>query len=413
MRHPEKTTSPGSLDRQRLKSIYESLRPAYEAALQAVLREIRACLERHGHSPNIKYRVKRFENYFEKLGRFDQGGKPQALSDLLGLRIICPFLEDLETVEGLLVKNFEVVELERKGARHSFREFGYDSVHLLIRLDRELLGETLPHSAAVAEVQLRTILQDAWAEVEHELIYKSDISLPNESVKRKLASLNATLTLSDLIFQEIRDYQREIRDRDRKRRQSLEAKLGAPFCISMPGAEPAGDQGQAAVSLELGSRLGQHKLERAMLAALDAHSRGELGQAVQLYTQILRLKLADPIRALVYNHRGMAHFARSDYRRAIRDFSRAIDFDAKNTRCYNNRALTFRVLKRFDRSLADYDRSLAIKSSQLDALWGRAQTCYEMKLFTQALADCEKALALQADFAPAQALVRRIGSQVF
>jgi putative GTP pyrophosphokinase len=38
-------------------------------------------------------------------------------------------------------------------------------------------------------VQLRTILQDAWAEVEHELIYKSDIKLPNASIRRKLAAL--------------------------------------------------------------------------------------------------------------------------------------------------------------------------------------------------------------------------------
>ncbi len=411
MDHSGKKKSQDILDRQRLKALYDTLRPAYEAALQTVYREVRGCLERQGHTPTIKYRVKRFENYFEKLGRLSQGGKPQALSDLLGLRIICPFLEDLETVEGLLAKGFEVVELERKGARHSFREFGYDSVHLLVKLDPGLLKETLPHTAPVAEVQLRTILQDAWAEVEHELIYKSDISLPNESVKRKLASLNATLTLSDLIFQEIRDYQKQIRERDRKRRQSLETKLGAPFCIAMPGPEPGSEQERA--PLEVASVSGQRKLERAMLAALDAHSRGELGQAVHLYTQILRLKLANPIRALVYNHRGMAHFARSDYRRAIRDFSRAIDFDGKNTRCYNNRALTFRVLKRFDHSLADYDRSLAIKGSQLEAYWGRAQTCFEMKLLTQALADCEEALNLQADFAPAQALKRRISSQIF
>ena len=60
-------------------------------------------------------------------------------------------------------------------------------------------------------------MQDAWAEVEHELVYKSDITLPNQSIRRKLASLNATLTLSDLIFQEIRDYQKEIRRHGRNR----------------------------------------------------------------------------------------------------------------------------------------------------------------------------------------------------
>ncbi len=402
-------------DRPRLKSIYEASRPALEAALQVLYRDIRLLLEQNGYTPTIKHRVKRFDTYFDKvirLARPEGEDKPEGLTDILGLRIVCPFLEDLENVERLIAGGFEVVELERKGADHSFREFGYDSVHLLIRIAPELLARALPHTERVCEIQLRTILQDAWAEVEHELIYKSDISLPNESIKRKLASLNATLTLSDLIFQEIRDYQKEIREHNRRRRQSLESKLATSsgMVICPPQPSPAGPRVLKAKLTGMG---GQANLERAMLQALEAHSRGELEQAIRLYSEILRLKLADPIRALVYNHRGMAHFAVSDYSRAIKDFSKAIEFDRKNVRCLNNRALAFRALKRHDRSLADYDSSLAINPAHLEGYWGRAQTCYEMKLFTQALADCEKVLSIQADFHPAEALIRRIGNQVF
>ncbi|OHB30412.1 MAG: hypothetical protein A2X84_08140 [Desulfuromonadaceae bacterium GWC2_58_13] len=411
---PEKKRVCGIAERALYKTSYEVLSPAYETTLQKLVGEIRRLLENNGYSPTIKYRVKRFEAYFDKLLRQsrqlnEENDANLELTDLLGIRIVCPFLEDLEAIERLLAKQFNVVELEWKGARHSFREFGYDSVHLLIRLDPTQLEEVLPHSARVCEIQLRTILQDAWAEVEHELIYKSDISLPNDSIKRKLASLNATLSLSDLIFQEIRDYQRDIRERDRKRRQSLDDPCGENHGAGLfPNVPIAGE-----MPLELASLTGPRKLEKLMLDSLDAHSRGELERAVEIYGHILRLKLADPVRSLVYNHRGMAHFGLSDYTQAIRDFSRAIFFDGNNPRCYNNRALAFRVMKSLDKSLADYDRSLAINPSQVDGYWGRAQTCYVMQLYTQALADCESALSIQPDFQPAHSLIARINSQLF
>ena len=227
-------------DRSALKAIYDRLRPGFDEALLQMVRTVRTLLEKHGYSPTIKFRVKRFETYYEKLNLLQQGkriGKSDVVSDILALRIVCPFLEDLEAVEQVLKGALPVEELERKGAQHSFREFGYDSVHMLVTPDPDPFTESLPLVKKVCEVQLRTILQDAWAEVEHELIYKSDISLPNESIKRKMASLNATLTLSDLIFQEIRDYQKEIRERDRKRRSSIE-NISNGISIMAPG-EPA------------------------------------------------------------------------------------------------------------------------------------------------------------------------------
>lgn len=397
-----KQIADATLCRNELKKIYEERRLSSEEALYALQKEVRALLEAHGYTPTIKYRVKRFNNYFEKLQKVRKGvkgGEDGLITDLLGLRIICPFLEDLETIEGLLSEQFEIVEAQRKGAQNSFREFGYDSVHMLIKLKDWDRSASIPYAGDVCEVQLRTILQDAWAEVEHELVYKSDIDMPNESIKRKLASLNATLTLSDLIFQEIRDYQKEVRSRGRKRRRSLEERFLDQDLISISHqaewhvaeAQPLGPLPNPLAS----------DVEKTMLAALNAHSHNDLEAAIGLYGKLLGMELEPRLRALVYNHRGMAHFARADYVKANQDFSRSISEDESSCRSWSNRGLVNRVLKNYQHSVADYDQALEIDPSHYEGYFGRAQTYCEMQLPLKALSDCEQALKIQPDFQPA------------
>jgi putative GTP pyrophosphokinase len=401
-------------DRERLKSVFDSLRPACEKALQAQYQGIRALLEGAGYTPTIKYRLKRFDTFFEKLLRNHRRGKgreSEPVSDLLGLRIVCPFLEDVESVERILADHFEVVETERKGGNHSIREFGYDSVHLVVQLPPGLLEEVPPGSRPVCEIQLRTILQDAWAEVEHELVYKSDISLPNESVRRKLAALNATLALSDLIFQELRDYQKEIRKRGRKRRASLlEAFKNSKLGSVPPAAEHSGDD---LPPPEPPLLLPGNSLEKTMLSALEAHSSNDLETAIDLYGKLLGMNLEKHIRALVYNHRGMAFFSQGDYRRAVGDFTRAIHYDGENCRSYVNRGICRRVLGKFEASVEDFGRALQIAPGHADSFFGRAQTYYEMKLHSLAFADCEKALQIQPGHRSAAYLLQCIRRDMF
>lgn len=401
-------------NRNELQTIYESLHSTYDEVLSELYRDIRSLLEKHGYTPTIKYRVKLFKNYFGKLKKVRAGLKDNntgSITDLLGLRIICPFLEDLGIIEGLLTEHFQIIESERKGGgQNSFREFGYDSVHLLLKLKDFPPGESIPFSDNVCEIQLRTILQDAWAEVEHELVYKSDITLPNESIKRKLASLNASLTLSDLIFQEIRDYQKEIRHRGRKRRESLgENLIGQEITLDHQaglGFAPTMQVDPMPYSVASG-------LEKIMLAALNAHSQNDLKTAIDLYGQLLKMKLEKPIRAMVYNHRGMAHFSSGDIKQASRDFSESLFYDAENFRSLTNRALAYRMLKKFNRSIEDYNRALSIDPSNIEGYFGRAQTYYEIQLFSKALTDCEKALEIEPGFTPAQLLSQLINRAFF
>lgn len=393
---------------------YLALRPELEKQLQQQYRLLCGHLEQQSYAPTIKYRVKGFDNYFNKLSKLcrEQPEEPPLISDLLGLRVICPFLEDLDQIEQLIVANFDVVELEHKGDRHSFREFGYDSVHLLIRYAEED-GEGLPYVGGQCEIQLRTILQDAWAEVEHELVYKSDLGFPNDSIRRKLASLNASLALSDLIFQEIRDYQKELRQRGIKRRQSVEEMMttSPSLDIANLGGFEFSSTEETLSDAELDT--GPRGLEKSMFKALEAHSNKNFSLAIQIYGRILRMKLDSPIRSLVYNHRGMALFALADYQKAIDDFSKALQYNEDNARAWCNRGLIYRVLGRYDQSLEDYDRAIQIASAPFEGYWGRAQTCFEMQLYSRVLSDCEKVLSLQADFSPAKALEKNIRRQIF
>ncbi len=398
-------------DRDKSKALYEKQLPVYRAALQQLVQDIRLILEQQGLTPAIKYRVKSFEAYLDKRHKQDSapaGQRAPTINDFFGLRIVSPFLEDIETISSLIAANFQVLETERKANQHSFREFGYDSVHLAIRLEKQPTGRLMPGVRRVCEIQLRTILQDAWAEVEHELVYKSDISLPNQSIRRKLASLNATLTLSDLIFQEIRDYQKELRLHGRKRRASVEQPvLGDEFIsISHPTtALPSGRVGP------IPSTMASH-LEKTMLRALEAHGNHDLEEAIALYNQLLGMQLDRKIRGLVYNHRGMAYFAQGQQKRALKDFSSAIGYDPESDRGYANRGLCHRVQEKYAKALEDFDRALKINPNRPDNYFGRAQTYYDMQRYDEALEDCEKALGIHSGYQLARQLIRDLQNKL-
>jgi len=400
-------------ERDRAKALYDARRPLYDEALQSLYRKVRRLLESRGFTPSIKYRVKRFEAYYEKLKRPDtQGnsGKSTPISDMLGLRIVCPFLEDIDTIKELIADNFEVTETDWKATQHSFREFGYDSMHMLVKLDKDALKRVLPGTRKVCEVQLRTILQDAWAEVEHELVYKSDISIPNESIRRKLASLNATLSLSDLIFQEIRDYQKAIRMRGRKRQEKLAESLDILDIMAI--SHQFGDKSERSGKSRKSSLSSASQLEKTMLLALDAHSGHDLETAINLYGKLLGMRLKRDIRSLVYNHRGMAYFARGELARATSDFSKAISYNPENSRGYANRGLCYRIVKKYEKALSDFDTAINIDPIHPETYYSRAQTYSEMGLYCKALNDCEKVLEINPGDQPARDLGKTLRKEL-
>lgn len=386
-------------ERRKLEAEYTQYAGEYEAAARRVSAQLGKLFHDAGINASVKYRVKSFESYFNKLLRIrGENGHRTALTDVIGFRIICPFIADLDAVEAIVRGHFKIIERDVKGEENSFREFGYASTHLMIDLAHELPAKPMRAVRRVAEMQLRTILQDAWAEVEHELIYKAGASLLDTPIKRKLASLNATLTLSDTIFQEIRDYVREVHQHEDRRKASIQAKVleleaRAPQGLAPPPAQEARPNIQH-----------KNEVDRLIFDALEAHSREEFVRAVEIYSRVLRMRTPRHIRSVMYNHRGMAYLALSQYPRAMKDFASAVQYNLENFRAYNNRALTHRLRHEYKAALEDLDQSLLVNPIQTEGYYIRALTHYDLHDYSKALQDCERVLNIQPDFAVAQHL---------
>ena len=129
------------------------------------------------------------------------------ITDILGCRILTLFESDVERILELLEDTFEVCEIvdKRKKSKHNRIEFGYNSVHMVVKFtdERCKLVEYQKYQDIRFEIQLRTVLQHAWAEVEHGLGYKSYYEPPMD-IKRKLNRLAGTLEILDEEFEAIR-----------------------------------------------------------------------------------------------------------------------------------------------------------------------------------------------------------------
>ncbi len=339
---------------------YLDLLPRMDEVLQQNVVHLKRILADLGLRANIKQRVKGFESYYAKLLRRARSGSSKGaifVPDLLGLRLIVPFLEDLKRLEEAVGSSFSVEEIDRKGATYSPREFGYESTHLLIRLEEE---EPTPY----LELQLRTLLQDAWAEVEHDLVYKTELSLLDEPLRRKLAAINASLTLADTIFQEIRDYQRRLASELGTRRTQF-------WEEAVDSEVPSASQSDLE-ELEF-LTTGSGTVDAMLLEGLLAHNRHHYDRAVEIYSKILAEEPRESVRSVVLIHRGMARFASEDHAGALSDFTEAVTSDPENARGYFYRGITHRRLGNQSEALADLDRSLGIDPYNVEALRSRGE----------------------------------------
>lgn len=129
------------------------------------------------------------------------------ISDLSATRIITFFPRTIEEIDKMLQEEFEILERSDKAADLLEEErFGYQSIHYVVKLTkvRASLAEYKRFAEAVTEVQVRTILQHAWAEIEHDIQYKSSAAIPRD-IRRRFMALAGVLELADREFQAIQD----------------------------------------------------------------------------------------------------------------------------------------------------------------------------------------------------------------
>jgi putative GTP pyrophosphokinase len=191
----------------------ESLLQQFEPKLKTLLQELLSSAEARVHS--VDTRVKTRESLQRKLTKTE--GKYQHLAqitDLCGARIITYFEDDVDAVAKLVEAEFKIDWLNSidKRASRDVDRFGYASVHYIASLkgSRTSLLEYSRFQSIKFEVQIRSILQHTWAEIEHDLQYKSQESVPRE-LRRKFARLAGLLEIADAEFMGVRDEMRGYR----------------------------------------------------------------------------------------------------------------------------------------------------------------------------------------------------------
>ncbi len=389
--------------KEQIQDLYESYRPIFTQILNNVEKKLKDVIKINS-APIYKARIKSFNSYYKKILRqkpkeAGENSELVTLTDMIGIRVICAFLEDLGIVEQQLVNAFDVKEIEKKGAEQSFREFGYESVHVLVAIPEDCVPENAPElpDNLVCEIQIRTILQDAWAEVEHELIYKSEFNPFDKPLRRKLASINASLSLADTIFQEIRDYQNKLQSELGCRRNTFYDKADE-FSDRNLGLVQGQSHSSETVpeSAEKITVFAKGSIDDLVLQALHEHNLGNFDRAIRIYTQILSVKPepGNVVLSVIHKHRGMAYFAQNKYDEALDDFIISEEKDPKAFRSVYYQGIVYSVKNNDEAAIECFNRSLEVDSYQSHVYYRRALAYFNLGEYNLAMKDVNSSMDL-------------------
>jgi len=186
---------------------YRSNRPRYELLGERVHTLVKDILTQENITPHaISYRVKDIDSFEKKIKLKNYVDPLTEVTDLCGVRIICYVEDDVEKVCNQIKMLFHIDEAKsvNKNVALGENRVGYKSIHLICQIGKDRLAfpEYKKFEGMFFEVQIRTILQHCWAEIEHDKNYKFSGVLPIE-LKRRLMLLSGTLELVDREFNQL------------------------------------------------------------------------------------------------------------------------------------------------------------------------------------------------------------------
>lgn len=187
---------------------YEDNLPRFREVEAQVRDTLRRTLQDAGLAvAAIESRVKGYDSLAGKLELKGHKYKSLAnLTDILGLRVITFYIDDVDKVASAVERLF-TIDWENsvdKRKIHEIDSFGYLSLHYIC---------SIPDFPYRFEIQMRTLLQHAWANMDHDTGYKSGVEIPRRYL-RNMSRLAGMLELVDDEFSKIRieltDYRRRV-----------------------------------------------------------------------------------------------------------------------------------------------------------------------------------------------------------
>lgn len=182
--------------------IYAELGPVMEN----LVRQLVAAAGIRIHSVN--HRVKAPDSLQRKMARGGSGyASIDDLQDMLGVRVITYFPDEVDQVAKVIESEF-MVDLDNSVDKRALLDpdrFGYLSLHYVVSLNeqRAKLSEHARFAGLQTEIQIRSVLQHAWAEIEHDLGYKTPAAVPS-SIRRRFSRLAGLLEIADSEFETLR-----------------------------------------------------------------------------------------------------------------------------------------------------------------------------------------------------------------
>jgi ppGpp synthetase/RelA/SpoT-type nucleotidyltranferase len=181
---------------------YDSNLEKYSLLVKTVdnlLRESIARERKKIHS--VTNRIKEIDSLLDKMRRKKILNPFGDMHDLVGFRVVCLFLSDLDELKNLFKAEFDIFGEDDKINDQELNIFGYMSVHLKARLKPSSVSVSVDSEIIKMpfEIQIRTIAQEAWASISHYLDYKKENDMPDD-LKRDFYALSGLFYVADTHF---------------------------------------------------------------------------------------------------------------------------------------------------------------------------------------------------------------------
>ena len=174
-------------EKNNFRKFYDCNRKDFVHAKNAYIRIISSLIKQFdgGEVTKIEGRVKDKEECLKKFHRKYQNKletDEQAyeikdfISDLIGIRIVCLYEDQIAALSEMLQRHFKILNVTDKISAMVSTEdfFGYKGLHMDLTLNEEMasLPKYLPYMDRPVEVQIRSLIQDAWSVLDHKIKYK-------------------------------------------------------------------------------------------------------------------------------------------------------------------------------------------------------------------------------------------------
>lgn len=183
---------------------YQVNKPLYESLSRKVEQIVKENLEqRHIVYHSVTSRGKSLDSFSRKAQKDKYSDPAAEIKDMAGVRIITYLESDVQKVATVVEELFSIDKdnsIDQSKLLGSDK-VGYRCVHYVAEFDSERckLPEYRPHAGLPFEIQVRSLLQHAWAEIAHDRNYKFGGKLPTE-LERRFYLVAGILEVADREF---------------------------------------------------------------------------------------------------------------------------------------------------------------------------------------------------------------------